>query len=84
MSAKAKIIRNKEEKALEKFQNQRFKKDPKRFIESFDEEKIEVKTQPSEEQLSDFLEGFIKTRAITMKNRPGYQQERKPWWTVLG
>ena len=58
ISTKAKIIKNKEEKALAKFQNRQFQKDPKRFIESLDEEKIEVKTPPSEEQLSDFWRGI--------------------------
>ena len=58
ISTKAKIIKNKEEKFLCKTQNKNFEKDPKRFIESLDEEKIEVKTPPPEDQLSAFWRGI--------------------------
>ena len=58
-SKKAKIIKNKEEKALAKLRNRNFQKDLETFIESLDEEKIEVKTPPSEKKLSDFWGGFF-------------------------
>ena len=58
ISTKAKIIKNKEEKALCKTQNEQFQRDPKRFIESLDEEKIKVDNPPQEEQLSSFWRGI--------------------------
>ena len=41
-----------------KNQNKQFQKDPKRFFESLDQEKIEVKVPPTEEQLSGFWRGI--------------------------
>ena len=58
ITTKAKIIKNKEEKILCRNQNKQFEKDPKRFFESLDQEKIEVKQPPPEEQLSAFWRGI--------------------------
>ena len=58
ITTKAKIIKNKEEKMLSTTHNKEFEKDPKRFIASLDEEKIEVKNPPTEEELSQFWRGI--------------------------
>ena len=58
ITAKAKIIKNKEDKILCKTQNKLFQKDPKRFFESLDQEKIEVKVPPTEENLATFWKGI--------------------------
>lgn len=55
---KAKIIKNKDEKILSKSQNKQFESDPKKFFQTLNEEKIEVKTPPPEEQLSAFWRGI--------------------------
>ena len=58
ITTKAKIIKNKEERLLSKSQNKEFERDPKKFFQKLNEEKIEVKTPPSEEGLATFWKGI--------------------------
>ena len=58
ITTKAKIIKNKEEKILSKNQNKEFERDPKKFFQTLNEEKIEVKTPPSEEDVNTFWRGI--------------------------
>ena len=58
ITTKAKIIKNKEEKLLSKSQNKAFERDPKKFFQTLNEEKIDVKTPPSKEEISAFWKGI--------------------------